>query len=144
MIQPENCCSCVQPSSFHITKSSPSKSFPEMSEDEPETQIYGIIMMAMTVLGIIVNISSIILLSRRERPSMFHSSLKVQYLKSYKASTRWAQIQTKSAVSYFWRNKLRVNWADWAAMIFFCLVGLTLFFYMNHATSSYRVCAHLP
>ena len=45
--------------------------------DKLETQPYGIITMAMTVLGIIVNLSSIILLCKRKRNSMFHSLLKV-------------------------------------------------------------------
>lgn len=41
------------------------------------TQPYGILIMAMTLLGAVVNVSSIILLSKTKRSSMFHSLLKV-------------------------------------------------------------------
>jgi hypothetical protein len=48
-----------------------------MPADKVNTQAYGIIIMAMTVLGVIVNVSSIVLLCKRKRASMFHSLLKV-------------------------------------------------------------------
>ena len=50
-----------------------------MLEEEVNVQAYGILMMAMTVLGAIVNVSSIIILSRRNTASMFHTSLKVRH-----------------------------------------------------------------
>ena len=40
-------------------------------------QPYGIVTMAMTVLGIVVNVSSIVLLCKKKRNSMFHTLLKV-------------------------------------------------------------------
>ena len=49
--------------------------------DKVNVQAYGILMMAMTALGAIINITSIIILSRRDTPSMFHTSLKVRAFK---------------------------------------------------------------
>ena len=49
--------------------------------DKVNVQAYGILMMAMTALGAIINISSIIILSRRDTPTMFHTSLKVRAFK---------------------------------------------------------------
>ena len=43
-----------------------------------ETQPYGIVTMAMTVLGIIVNISSLFLLCKHKQRQMFHSLLMVR------------------------------------------------------------------
>ena len=49
--------------------------------DKVDVQAYGILMMAMTALGAIVNVSAIIILSRRDTPTMFHTSLKVRAFK---------------------------------------------------------------
>ena len=49
--------------------------------DKVNVQAYGILMMAMTALGAIINITSIIILSRRDTPTMFHTSLKVRAFK---------------------------------------------------------------
>ena len=42
-----------------------------------DSQIYDVVMIAMTILGVVVNISAIVLLQRKNRSSMFHSLLKV-------------------------------------------------------------------
>ena len=45
-------------------------------------RIYGLTILVLAVLGVTVNFTSIIILSRRKRKTMFHSLLKVRYNKT--------------------------------------------------------------
>eukprot|EP00093_Oithona_nana_P012695 12695.XXX_117927_118591_1 [CDS] Oithona nana genome sequencing. len=47
------------------------------SQDNLDSQIYDVVMIAMTILGVVVNITAIIILQRKNRCSMFHSLLKI-------------------------------------------------------------------
>ena len=48
------------------------------SQDHLDSQVYDVVMIAMTILGVVVNISAIIILQRKNQSSMFHSLLKVR------------------------------------------------------------------
>ena len=48
-----------------------------MSMASLDSQVYDIVMIAMTILGVVVNITSIIILQRKNRSTMFHTLLKV-------------------------------------------------------------------
>ena len=48
------------------------------SQDHLDSQVYDVVMIAMTILGVVVNISAIIILQRKNQSSMFHLLLKVK------------------------------------------------------------------
>ena len=43
-----------------------------------QSRVYSLVMVALAVLGLVVNLVSIVLIGRRKRKSMFHALLKVR------------------------------------------------------------------